>query len=355
MKLQYTKGIPNASGADIERRKKYLAATLVTCVVLSLVGGTIHVLELGANRMHDMRGKAQIDLEEEHHHVRAAGEDFYIQVEHEYGDAQSKTYTVAEAEALLTPDQWQELASMVTVPAGEYIVGTDSGRADVQDRPQHKVSLPAFQIDKYPVTNAQYARFIAATGYRPPLHWVKGKIPAGMEMHPVTMVSWFDAKRYAEWAGKRLPNEREWEAAARGTDARRWPWGDKMDPLRLNTYYQIGSTTNVLNYTQGASPYGVMDMAGNVSEWMADDFLPYSGSDAPSEMFLAKAAQVPTSGADRSMRVADFAMTNERYKVLRGGSWKSDPFSTSTYHRNFSWPNFASDFFGFRCVKDLAS
>ncbi len=353
MKLQYNKGIPNATGADVERRKKYLAATLVTCVVVSLVGGTIHVLELGANRMHDMRGKAQIDLEAEKNHVRAAGEDFFRQFDHELGKAELEIYTEAEAEALLTPEQWQELSTMVTIPTGEYTVGTDSSRADVQDRPQHKVKLPAFQIDKYPVTNAQYARFVAATSYRPPLHWVKGKIPAGLEMHPVTMVSWFDAKAYAAWAGKRLPGEREWEAAARGTDGRRWPWGDKMDPSRLNTYYQIGATTKVLEYLVGASPYGVMDMAGNVSEWMADDFLPYSGSDAPEEMFMAKAAQVPASGADRSMRVADFALTNERYKVLRGGSWKSDPFSTSAYHRNFSWPNFASNFFGFRCVKDV--
>lgn len=355
MKLHYSKGIANTPGVDVERRKKYLAATLVSCIVLSLVGGTIHVLQLGANRMHDMRGKAQIDMDQEKKHVRAAGEDFYRQAEHEYGKKQITSYSVAEAEALLTPEQWQELETMVTIPAGEFTVGTNSGRADVQDRPQHTVSLTSYQIDKYPVTNAQYARFVAATGHRPPLHWAQGKIPPGREMHPVTMVSWFDAKRYAEWAGKRLPKEYEWEAAARGADGRRWPWGNKMDPFRLNTYYQIGSTTEVLAYPSGASPYGVMDMAGNVSQWMADDFLPYAGSDAPKDLFLAKAAQVPTSGADRSMKVAEFLTTDERYKVLRGGSWKSDPFSTSSYHRNFSWPHFASDFFGFRCVKDLTS
>jgi iron(II)-dependent oxidoreductase len=232
-------------------------------------------------------------------------------------------------------------------------MGTDSERADVQDRPQRTVELPAFRIDKYPVTNAQYARFVAATGNRPPIHWENGKIPEGMELNPVTMVSWFDAKRYAEWAGKRLPTEAEWERAARGTDGRRWPWGDDMDSSRLNTYYLLGSTTEVEKYPSGASPDGVMDMAGNVSEWVADDFQPYPGGNAPSELFQAKVPVLPKTSAERSLKVVDFMSTKEKYKVLRGGSWKSDPFSTSAYHRNFSWPNFASNFFGFRCAQDV--
>lgn len=344
---------PAINKHDAETRRRYLGATLVTCIVLAFIGGTIHVLELGSIRMQDMRAKIAYESQEEKNRVRAAGEELFVQTEHEYQVKHTSTYSVSAAEALQTKAQWQELDSMIEIPAGEFIMGTDFYRADPQDKPQHKVTLHAFKIDKYPVTNAQYARFVAATGHRPPLHWKQGKIPDGTERHPVTMINWYDAKAYAEWAGKRLPTEVEWERAARGTDGRRWPWGNTMDPLRLNTYYQIGSTTEVGSFPTGASPEGVLDMAGNVSEWVADDFLPYSGSEAPSDLFKAKVPQLPVSPDERSKRIADFVSTDERYKVMRGGSWKSDPFSTSSYHRNFAWPQAASDFFGFRCAQDV--
>ena len=354
MRVRYLRRDAPLSEEDIIRRKKYLMATLVTCVVVSFIGGILHVMDLGASRMHEMREKVSYDLNDQRDHMRAAGEERFRQTEDEYG-AQTKSYTVAGAQALLSPEQWDELSTMITIPAGTFLMGTSNTHADVQDQPQHKVTLPAYRIDKYPVTNAQYARFVAATGHRPPLHWVKGKIPPGLELHPVTMVTWFDAKAYAEWAGKRLPSEAEWERAARGMDGRRWPWGDKMDPSRLNTYAQVGSTTKVTAYPSGKSPDGVMDMAGDVSEWVADDFLPYAGSGAPKDMFWAKALKKPT-GAESTLgagKMVDFASTNERYKVLRGGSWKSDPFSTSTYHRNFAWPQFASAYFGIRCAQDV--
>jgi iron(II)-dependent oxidoreductase len=303
--------------------------------------------------MADMRGKATYDLQEVDVRLRAAGEESFRQTEHEYGPAKVVTYSVAEADALLPAERWRELDTVIAIPAGEFDMGTDSTRADPQDGPSRRVTLAAYKIDKYLVTNAQYARFVAATGHRPPLHWVAGKIPPGLELHPVTMVSWYDAKRYAAWAGKRLPTEAEWERAARGVDGRRWPWVDKMDPKRVNTYYQVGATTAVDAYPLGASADGAFDMAGNVYQWVADDFAAYPGSDAPDELFKAKVPALPTSAAERSMRVAEFSETDERYKVLRGGSWKSDPFSTSTYHRNFSWPHFASDFFGFRCAEDV--
>lgn len=339
-----------ATPGQIAIRKRYIAATLVSCVALTMIFATLHVVKLGSNRMADMRSKASYDLKEMHSKIRAAGEDITLNKRRASEGAVAVAYTPAEVEALLTPEQWREVDSTILIPAGEFVMGTDRERDDVQNRPQHRVVLRPYLIDKYPVTNAQYARFVAA-GHRPPLNWRKGRIPEGAELHPVTMVSWFDAVSYAKWAGKRLPTEAEWEKAARGVDGRRWPWGDKMDPTRLNTYYSVGSTTPVTAYPSGASPYGVLGMAGNVSQWVENDLLPYAGSDAPEDVFKAKIAQI-NSAADRSLKIVDLVPTEKRYKVLRGGSWKSDPFSTSTYHRNFSWPYAASDFFGFRCAKD---
>ena len=338
---------------DRARRKRYLSATLISCVVLSLIGGSLHVVELGANRMADMRKAATYDLKEENTRIRAAGEDISIHVSHEADKNRAAGYDVAEAESLLSKDEWAELDGMIQIPAGPFLMGTSNERADAQDRPQHSVELPAYWMDKYLVTNAQYARFVAATSHRPPLHWKGSRIPKGESMRPVTMVTWYDATAYAKWAGKRLPTEAEWEKSGRGTDGRRWPWGNKMEPQRLNTYYNIGSATDVNAYPNGASPYGVMDMAGNVDEWTADDFAPYPGSDAPADLFQGKVA-VAASDKDRAMKVVDMMpiSTKGKYKVLRGGSWKGDPFSTATYHRNPAWANYASDFYGFRCAGD---
>lgn len=325
-------------------------ATLVTCLVLAMIGGTIHVVQLGANRMADMRAKATYDVKDDRSRIRAAGEVAMTMTRQD--EVIVPAYTLEEVTGLLTQKQWQEIETGIVIPAGPFTMGTDDKQSNEQNHPQHRVELPAYKIDKYLVTNAQYARFVAATGHRPPGHWVKGKIPSGRELHPVTLVSWYDAKRYAEWVGKRLPTEAEWEKAARGVEGRRWPWGNVMNPSYLNTYYNVGSTTRVDAYPQGASPYDVRDMAGNVSQWTADDFLPYSGTDAAQDLFKAKVGVVG-SATDRSLKVLDLITTGARYKSMRGGSWKSDPFSTSSYHRNYSLPNYASDFYGFRCVQDI--
>ena len=309
-------------------RRHLLSLTLVTCVVLAMIGGTIHVVMLGKLRLGDMRKLATYDLKEERTRVRAAGEDIALQETHEAGHA-DRGYTVAEAQRLLSREQWQQLDTMVPIAAGAFSMGTDLERADPQDKPQHTVTVPAFYMDKYLVTNAQYARFVAATHRRPPLNWKDGRIPQGELMYPVTMVTWNDASAYAAWAGKRLPHESEYEKAGRGTDGRRWPWGDKMDPRRLNTYYNVGAATEVTAYPRGASIYGVYDLSGNVAEWTADDLLPYAGS-----------------GGQPSL--------TREYKVLRGGSWKGDPFSTSLYHRDYALPNHATDFYGFRCASSVS-
>ena len=321
-------------------------------MVLLMIGGSLHVVKLGAKRMDEMRNAATYDLKEESARIRAAGEDMALHMANEANKKTTPGYSLAEAERLLPKDSWQELDSMALIPDGSFLMGTNLERADAQDKPQHKVATPSYWVDKYPVTNAQYARFVAATSHRPPLNWKNGHIPQGELMRPVTMVSWYDASAYAKWAGKRLPTETEWEKAARGTDGRRWPWGDKMEPQRLNTYYNVGSATNVNTYLNGASPYGVLDMAGNVDEWTADDFVPYAGSDAPSSLFQAKVARA-LSDKDQAMKVVDMVPTEGRYKVLRGGSWKGDPFSTASYHRNSAWANYASNFYGFRCAGDV--
>ena len=346
------------SPAERERRSRFLAATVITCMALLVIGGSLHVVMIGSTRMGEMREKATYDLREESSHLRAAGEDLALHERNERQKAHASSavaagYTVEEAQALLSKERWDELDSTVLVPAGAFAMGTNYDRADPQDHPQHTVSLPEYRIDKYLVTNAQYARFLAETGHRPPSTWKDGRIPEGELLYPVTLVNWYDARTYAAWAGKRLPTEAEWEKAARGADGRRWPWGNSMDPKRLNTYYNVGSATNVDTFKNGVSPYGAFDMAGNVSEWVEDDFLPYEGSDAPADLFQGKIS-VSKGAEDRAMKISDQIPVNRHYKVLRGGSWKGDPFSTASYHRGYNWPNYASDFFGFRCATDAA-
>jgi len=351
----FQKARPSLSLAERIRRKHYLSATIITCIALVMIGGSLHVVLRGSTRMTEMREKATYDLKEEDSRIRAAGEDIFLHALNEENKERKSiggSYTIPEAEALLDKRQWQELATTIIVPAGPFLMGTDSKSSDAQNRPLHRVSLPTYRIDKYLVTNAQYARFIAATGHRPPLDWKNGRIPEGELLYPVTLVNWYDAVAYAHWAGKRLPTEAEWEKAARGTDGRRWPWGNTMDSSRLNTYYNVGSLTKVNAYPQGRSPYGVLDMAGNVSEWVNDDFLPYENSDAPADLFQGKVAHALTE-KDRAMKLSELVTINKRYKVLRGGSWKGDPFSTATYHRNYELPNRASDFIGFRCAEDI--
>lgn len=340
------------SAEEQEKRKNYFMATLVTCAAIAMIGGVVHVVQLGNIRISDMRDKASYDIKEMRNHIRAAGEDYHRKVKHRTQDIVS--YQMSEVDTLLAPEQWQEINSQVLIPAGKFIMGTNSKYANLENQPQHEVTLKAYKIDKYPVTNAQYARFVAATGHRPPLHWKDGKIPKGLEMHPVVMVSWKNAKAYAEWAGKRLPTEAEWEKAARGTKGYRWPWGNQIDPRRMNNYESVNRTTDVTAYPNGASPYGVMDMAGNVLEWVNDDFLPYEGSQAPASVFRAKVYRKGTA-SEQAMKLVDIVETDARYKVLRGGSWKGDPLSSSSYHRNSNWPDKASDFYGFRCAQDVAT
>jgi len=225
----------------------------------------------------------------------------------------------------------QPATDMVLVPAGPFLMGSDAD--DPDEAPQHEVDLPAFEIDLFEVTNAQFAAFVEATGYQTDAEkggeagW-RGFYAEGKDNHPVVKVSWNDAVAYCQWLGKRLPTEAEWEKAARGTDGRVYPWGNEWDASRLNSY-QSGyrGTTPVGSFAEGASPYGVFDMAGNVWEWTADWYLPYPGSGYQDPYF------------------------GEKNRVTRGGGWFEEPPQVRTSNRNCTTPTAANDDLGFRCAR----
>ena len=166
---------------------------------------------------------------------------------------------------------------MILIPAGEFLMGSDPARdkdAEDEELPQHTLYLPDYYMAKTPVTNVQYAAFVQGTGHEHPDHWQGGKPPVGEEDHPVVHVTWKDAVSYCRWlsaiTGKsyRLPSEAEWEKGARGIDGRIYPWGDQWDAKRCNSQERgPGRTTPVGAYPQGASPYDLLDMAGNVCEY----------------------------------------------------------------------------------------
>ncbi len=237
---------------------------------------------------------------------------------------------------------------MVLVPAGWFVMGTSE--ADVTDMiakfgwepkwfadetPQHRVYLDAYFIDATPVTNVEYKRFIDANPNHPiPPDWDRlfRAFLAGKAEHPVVNVSWHDASAYARWAGKRLPTEAEWEKAARGVDGRRYAWGDQFDIAYCNCKpSKINSTTPVSQYApQGASPYGALDMNGNVWEWCADWYGSWYYKIAPTHNPLG-----PEAGD---------------WRVLRGGAWDLEESMARCASRDYVVPENGSATVGFRCV-----
>lgn len=226
---------------------------------------------------------------------------------------------------------------MVTIPAGEFIRGTDNRLPD--EGPQHTMLVKAFQIDKYEVTNLQYQKFLQQANRLAPSSFENGSYPPGKVDHPVVYVSWYDANAYCKWAGKRLPTDIEWEKAARGTDGRVYPWGDTFNvdyvnsPVRWTTLNLIGDTTPVGAFEQGKSIYGIYDMSGNVWEWTSSRYEPYPGNKRRSENY------------------------GGNYRTLKGGSWWDCSFyqcgiSAPVYNRSFFHPKTKNNSFGFRCAKD---
>jgi formylglycine-generating enzyme required for sulfatase activity len=273
-----------------------------------------------------------------------------------------------------------DLKNMVLIPAGEFLMGSPEGDGAFDEYPQRKVYLDTYYIDKYEVTNAQFKEFVEATGYvtdaernnrgevwnpkewsdlrlrtfsnvswrcpnalldneqspnRPhPDAWENYNIIDKMD-YPVVQVSWNDAQAYVKWVGKRLPTEAEWEKAARGTDGRRWPWGNvfNLDIEGVTVHANIASDylLPVDSFPTGVSPYGVYNLTGNVEEWTADwyaaDYYAYGPKNNP---------KGPDNGIAR---------------VLRGGSWRHQKgYQVLSANRSYKVPDYSSNFVGFRCA-----
>ena len=248
---------------------------------------------------------------------------------------------------------------MIRIPAGDFIQGSSDAeiKAAIQmcaeafggicphprdwfadETPRRTVYLDAFYIDRWEVTNREFAAFAAATGYVTDAErkgesktW-RALNTAGRESYPVVWMSWNDAAAYCQWAGKRLPTEAEWEKAARGTDGRIWPWGSNWEAGRANTSDGgAGNVAAVGSYPASASPYGVMDMTGNVWEWVADWYDPFWYASSPT-----RNPGGPLSGASR---------------VLRGGSFRNPPWEVRAVHRHSGGPDGYALDHGFRCAR----
>jgi|CXWL01.1.fsa_nt_gi iron(II)-dependent oxidoreductase len=233
-------------------------------------------------------------------------------------------------------------SGMTLVPAGSFLMGSDPRKdraAGPQEQPQHQVYLDTFRIDQFEVSNVAYLRFVLGTGVDWPKFWRENPFPEKAALHPVINVSWYEADAFCRWAGKRLPTEAEWEKAARGGDGRIFPWGNEPAGWIKSNIAHPGSKrgfkypplANINRYDKGTSPYGVYQMAGNVSEWVSDWFDP----------------EYYRQGHDKNPP----GPKNGELKVFRGGSWNEDPEVARSAGRNAGPPDRESYLTGFRCAK----
>lgn len=238
---------------------------------------------------------------------------------------------------------------MVLVPAGEFVMGTNKVDTEgtnkkigsvkplyLDQHPERKLSLGAFYMDKYEVTNEEYYKFLQATQFNDvPTHWVDRVYPEDLVSHPVTQVTWWEAWSYCAWAGKQLPTEEQWEKSARGPKGLPYPWGEEYVKGKANLGIEGDrKTAPITAYPEDVSPYKIYGLSGNVMEWTLDWYLPYPGNSKPNSRF------------------------GRELKVLRGNGFQKAghyflPAYRYTFTRTEASPN---DFFenvGFRCASEI--
>ncbi len=240
----------------------------------------------------------------------------------------TRGYIPAEKTIQLTPngsesvelimEEGQVPQGMVIIPAGEFTFGVSEAAPD--ERPQRKIFLDTFYIDKFEVTNRSFKEVYSTRTY-----------PEGADDLPVTGVTWKQAADYAQAIGKRLPTEQEWEKAARGTEGLQYPWGEKFEAAWCNAKASVGSTKKkrIGSYREGVSPFGCMDMSGNAYEWTNDWYGKYEGN-------------------------TDINTTyGQVFRVLRGGSYLSTAYEVRAPKRHYDKPDNAREDYGFRCAMDI--
>lgn len=243
-------------------------------------------------------------------------------------DSSSSETTSGQSEWPPIPEE------MVPIPAGPFIRGTNAGGFDEQ--PERTIRLDAFAIDRYEVTTHHYLAFVTATHHRypgPPSRYARNLVRMRGQNQPVVYVSWEDADTYCHWKGKRLPTEAEWEKAMRGTDGRLWPWGPTQDLMasnwaRIDDGFEV--TAPVGSMARDKSPFGLLDGAGNVMEWVADWYAEDSYRDE-----VASNPRGPEHGL---------------FKVMRGGAYTSTGTDIRITSRSKMVPDFRDETIGFRCA-----
>lgn len=249
---------------------------------------------------------------------------------------------------------------MLLVPAGKFVMGAvDWGELD--ERPAHEVELPAFFLDANEVTNEDYGRCVEAGVCRAPTPDSAEKNKVGPDSRfrgpkqPVSSISWEDAKTFCSWNGKRLPTEAEWERAARGDDARRFPWGEE-EPTAAHATFRSSVTTDVGTHPDGDGPFGHHDLAGNVWEWVDDVYDPFAYEREGAARGVGGSCEASLRAFDELRRTKRDGFTganpipDECERVLRGGAFNYPGHGLRATNRVHHPPRFRLVMSGFRCA-----